>query len=325
MTRLGSSIPHTLFGITLMVFMCFPSHGQDYPTKPIRLFTSPPGGGNDYASRVIAQQLNKALGQPVIVENRAGVIPGETVAKASPDGYTMLLAAGNLWITPLLQKTPYDALRDFSAVTWATNSPNILVTHPSLPPRTVKQLIEFARARPAELTYASSSLGASAHLSAELFKVLAKVNILHVPYKGSGQSIVALIGGQVDLSFPPAGAVMPHVKANKLIALAVTSSKRSESVPHLPTVQEAGLPGYSYDTGGATTIFVPARTPSSVIQRLNREIIAVLRNEDVRQKLFNAGMEIVGSTPHELAEAIKSDIVKWSKVFNEIGIHNPGK
>lgn len=299
---------------------CVPAVAQTYPHKPIRIVTSPPGGGNDFAARVIAQGLAGSLGQQVIVVNRSGVIPAETVAKASPDGYTMLLAAGNLWITPLLQKTTYDPLLDFSPITWATNSPNVLVVHPSLPIRSVKELIVFAKARPGELNYASSSVGASAHLSAELFKSMARVSILHVPYKGSGDSIIALIGGQVHLSFPPAGAVMTHVKAGKLRSLAVTSSRPSTLMPDVPTIASSGVPGYGYDTGGATTLFVPAQTPPAIVERLHQEVARVLSRPDTKEKLLGAGMEIVGSSPGELATTIKTDIVKWEKVIKAAGI-----
>ena len=310
----------SLIPVCVIVLGVSHSFGQTYPNKPVRLVTSPPGGGNDFVSRLIAQAISGALGQQVLVENRSGVIPGETVAKAPPDGYTLLLASGNLWITPLLQKTSYDPLRDFSPVTWATNSPNILVVHPSLPVRSVKELIALAKARPGELNYASSSFGASAHLAAELFKSLASVNMVHVPYKGSGDSITGLISGQVHLSFPPAGAVMTQVKAGKLRALAVTSSQPSVSVPDLPTLANSGVPGYGYDTGGATTIFGPAKTSAAIINRLHQEIVKVLNRSDMKDKLFSAGMEVVGSSPEELAATVKSDMVTWGKVIRDAGI-----
>ncbi len=258
---------------------------QTFPTKPVRIVTSQPGGGNDFAARLIAPGLSSALGQQVLVDNRpAGVIPGQLVARAAPDGHTLLLTTGVLWILPLIQSAPFDAERDFAPVMLIANTPNILVTHPSLPVKTVREVIALAKARPGDLDYASGALGSSSHLAAELFKSMAGVNIVRVPYRGAGPAVLGLVSGQVQLMFGTASSVRAHIDLSRLRALAVTSARRSAVYPQLPTIAEAALNGYEAVTPFA--LFAPGGTPAAIVDRLNAEIAQVLKQDDVRQRFL---------------------------------------
>ncbi|MBI4189464.1 MAG: tripartite tricarboxylate transporter substrate binding protein [Betaproteobacteria bacterium] len=306
-----------MFSVGMMVLGAGVVSGQEFPNKPIRMVTSPPGGGADFASRLIAQGLSGPLGQQVIVDNRGGIIPMEIVSKAPPDGYTLLLSA-SLWLTPLLQNTPYDPVRDFSPITLVGNSPNVLVVHPSLPVKSVKELIALAKARPGELNYASGATGASTHLAAESFKSMAGVDIARIPYKGNGPALNALIGGQVQLMFATAGSVTPHLKSGRLKGLAVTSARPSALAPGLPAVTTSGLAGY--ESAAPYGIFAPAGTPATLINRLNQEIVRVLKQADVKDRFFNSGIEIVGSSPEGLAATVKSEMARSGKVIKDAGI-----
>src|SRR5262245_6999582 len=247
--------PFTLF--LLVVTLCAPAFGQGYPSRPVRIVTSEPGGGNDVQARVIARGLTDALGQQVIVENRpSGVIPGEIVSKAPANGYTLLLYNNTLWTGPLLQKAPYDPLRDLAPVATATIGPNVLVVNNALPVTSVGELIALAKAKPGALNYASSGTGATNHLAAELFKTMAGVDIVRIGYKGANQGLNDLMAGQVQVMFPTAGAAAPHVKAGRVKALAVTSAERSSIAPELPTVASSGLPGY--ESLAIYGVFAPA-------------------------------------------------------------------
>ena len=291
---------------------------QDYPTRPIRIVTSEAGGGNDLQARLVAKGLTAALGQQVIVENRpSGVIPGDIVAKANPNGYTLLLYNNTFWIGPLLQVTPYDPLKDFAAVTTVAVSPNILVVNQSLPVKSVKELIALAKAKPGELNYASSGTGATNHLAAEMLKSMAGVNIVRVSYKGAGQAMNDLLAGQVQVSFPTAGAAAAHMRAGRVRALAVTSSEPSPFAPGLPTVA-ASLPGY--ETIAIYGLFVPARTPPAIVNRLHRETVQVVKSADVTEKLQSAAVETVGDTPAQLLARVKADMARMKKVIDAAGI-----
>ena len=293
-------------------------HSQPYPAKPIRIVTTEPGSGSDIVLRSIAQSLSASLGQQVIIDNR-GIVAGEIVAKAPADGYTLLAYGSALWIAPLLRDSvPYDPLQDFAPVTVTVITPNVLVVHPSLPVKTVKELIALARARPGQLNYASSSTGATPHLTAELFKAMAGIDIVRIPFRGTGPALVALLGGQVQLMFPNAGAATPHVQSGRLRALAVTTSAPSALAPGLPTVAAAGLPGYESESPLA--MFAPARTPATIIQRLNQEMARALNEPGARTRLFNSGMEAVGSTPEQLTATVRLDIAKWGKLIRDAGI-----
>lgn len=297
---------------------------QNYPVKPIRMVTSDPGGGLDFMARLIAPGLTANLGQPVIIENRGaagGAIAGETVAKAPPDGYSLIFYGPPLWLLPLMRSNvPYDLLRDFLPITLAVRSPNLVVVHPSLAVKSVKELVALAKRRPGELNYGTSGTGSSPHLAAELFKVMAGVDIVRVNYKGAGAATTALLSGELQVLFPNAATVMPHVKAGRLRALAVTTSQPSKLAPGLPTVAASGLAGYESVT--MFGILAPARTPEAIIKRLNHEIVQVLNRSDVKEKSFNAGAETVGSSPEEFAITLRSEMTKWGKVIKDAGMRD---
>jgi tripartite-type tricarboxylate transporter receptor subunit TctC len=295
---------------------------QNYPTKPIRMVTAEPGGGNDFSARLIVQGLGGSLGQPMIVDNRGGaggIIAADIVAKAQPDGYTLLLYANNIWIIPLLRRnTPFDVIRDFAPITWAAKSPNTVVVHPSLPVKSVEDLIAYAKARPGELNYGSGGTGSSTHLAVELFKSMTGVNIVRVAFKGNAPALNGLFAGEVHLMIATAGTVAPHLKSGRLRALAVTSAQPSPLAPGLPTVAASGLPGY--ESMQIYGVFAPSRTPAAIVKRLNEEIVRVLGRADVKEKFLASGVEPVGSTPQQLAATIKSEIVRMGKVIKDAGI-----
>ena len=288
--------------------------GQDYPSKPIRIFSG--GGSADLIARLMSPVLADRLGQPVIVENRVAALQREAVGNAPPDGYSLMLAGNSFWIAPLLQKVNYDP-GDFSPVTLVTSSPNILVVHPSLPVKSVKELIALAKAKPGQLNYASTSLGSAAHLAGELFKSMAGVNIVHIPYNGSGPAMTNIISGEVQLVFPAAGAAVSLVKSGRLRALAVTSSQPTALAPGLPTLA-ATLPGY--ESVVMNGMFVRAKTPAAIVSRLNQEIVRVLNQPDIKAKSFDAGVDLVGNLPEELAAKVKSEVTIMGKVIKEAGI-----
>lgn len=289
--------------------------GQTFPSKPIRIVTSSVGGGGDFAARLIAQELGSRVGQRVLVDNRGGgVLAGEIVSKAPPDGYTLLLYGSTIWLAPFLQQAiSYNPERDFASVTLPISAPNVLTVHPSLPVRTVRDLIALARAQPGVLNYASGATGSANHLGAELFKSMARVSIVQVNYKGTGAAMNDLVAGQVHLMFANAASVGPHVKSGRLRALAVTTEKRTALAPGMPTVAESGLPGF--ESSSVWGFFVPAGTPPSIIRQLNRELVGVLEAADVKQKFFAAGMETVGSTPEALTALVKADMARFGKML----------
>lgn len=302
-----------------MIFGASAASAQSYPVKPIRLAVTGVGSGGDFAGRVIAQGVSPALGQQIIVDNRGSSnLPALFVSRAAPDGYTLCLQAAPLWITPYLRKTPYDPVKDFAPITLAITSPNILVIHPSLPVKSVKELIAFVRARPGQLNYATSGIGGSGFLSAELFKYMAKLDMLRVNYKGGGLALTELITGQVQMMFANAGAVAPHMKTGRLRALAVTSLKRSVLLPELPPIAEAGLPGY--ELVSVQGIFAPAGTPRPIIDRLNREIVSFLQTPEAKNTFLKVGVETIGSTPEEAAARVKSEMNILGKVIRAAGI-----
>ena len=295
------------------------AQAEDFPARPLRIVTSQAGGGNDVQARAIARGLTEALGQQVIVDNRpSGVIPGEIVSRATPNGYTLMLYNNTLWTGPLMQKTPYDPVRDFAPVTTATIGPNILVVSNALPVNSVQGLIDLARSKPGRLNYASSGLGASNHLAAELFKSMAGVDIVRVGYKGASPGLNDLIAGQVQVMFPTAGAAVPLMKAGRIKALAVTSLERTAVAPDLPTVAASGLPGY--ESLAIYGIFAPAGTPRAVITRLNREINRVLGAPDVKDLFFRLGMETVGGPPEQLAQKVRAEMERMGKIIRAAGI-----
>ena len=292
--------------------------GQDYPNKPIRMVTAGIGGGTDFAARIVAQGLTASLGQQVIVDNRPAIFQGAWLRSAPPDGYSIMTGGESQWQVTLLQEMPYDVLRDFSPIVWIGNSPNVLVVHPSVPVKSVKELVDLAKAKPGELNYASSSPGGSAHLAAELFVSLTGVKLVRIAHKSGGDAIISLLGGQgVHLGFISISSVVPQIKAGRLRALGVTSAKPSAAFPGLPTVAET-VPGYT--SGGQTALFAPQKTPAAIIGRLNRETVRFLNTAEIKEKFANFGVDVVASSPEELRAFIKSDIATWSKVIKNAGI-----
>ena len=300
------------------------AHGQAYPSKPVRMIVAyPPGGGTDIVGRMLAQKLGEALGHAVVVENRGGAsgnIGTELAAHAAPDGYTILMGnvAPNAINVSLFENLPFHPIADFAPVSLVASTPNILVVHPSTRARTVEEIVALAKASPGKLNFASAGVGSSSHLAGELFRTLAGAQIVHVPYKGAGPAMVDVLSGQVQLYFATMPAAMPHVKSGKLVAIAVTSAKRSPALPGLPTVAESGVPGYEASTWYG--LLAPAHTPSPVIARLHDATVKVLGQASLREKLADQGFEPIGDTPEEFAAYIKSEIGKWGKVIREAGI-----
>jgi tripartite-type tricarboxylate transporter receptor subunit TctC len=291
---------------------------QDYPSKTIRIVAPSAGGGADLVGRLIAQGIAGPLGQNVIVDNRsAGIIPGQIVSKAPPDGHTLLLS-GSLWISHLLQNAPYDPAADFSPITLAATAPTLLVVHPSLPVKSVKELVALAKARPRQLNSAAGSIGGSSHLAAELFNSMAGVDIVHVPYKGASQALNDLLAGEVQVMFPNAGSVMHHVSSGRLRALAVGDARPSALTPNLPTIAASGVAGF--ESAAKVGVFAPAATSDAIIKRLNHEMVRVLTSSAVKEKLFNSGLESVGSSPEQFGSIVRIEIAKWGEVIKNAGI-----
>jgi len=295
------------------------SFAQTYPTKPVRLIVPfSAGGGADIVARAIAQKLGDALAQQVVVDNRTGaaaIIGTELAAKSAPDGYTLILGqTGPNSINPgLYERLPYDPLKDFAPITLATTYPYVLVVHPSIPAKTVKELIALAKAKPNQLSFASAGNGAANHLAAELFKSMAGIQMVHVPYKASAPALIDVLGGHVSMMLDPVITAMPHVKLGKLRALGVTSLQRTPVAKDLPTFAETGLPGF--EAIGWHGILAPAGTPREIIMRLSSEIVTVLRTPDIRNRFAEQGAEPVGNTPEQFLEFLKSDLTKWAKVI----------
>ena len=292
---------------------------QTYPSKPIRIVTSGVGGSGDFTARLMAQGIASGLGQQVIVENRAaGGGSGVIVSQAQPDGYTLLINGGSLWIGTLIEKTPYDVLKDFAPITLVNRQPNVLVVNAAVPAKSVKELIALTKARPGELNYSTGALGSASHLSAELFKSMAGVNIVRISYKAAGLRVTALLSNEVQMEFSSPNSGVQHIKSGKLRARAVTTAQPSALVPGVPTVAASGLPGY--ESAGMYGFFAPARTPAAIISRLNREAVSVLSREDIKEKFFAASIEAVGSTPQTLTDIIKAEMSRLGKVIKEAGI-----
>jgi tripartite-type tricarboxylate transporter receptor subunit TctC len=320
MTRIQSAA--LVAGVVLLLAQPVAAQ-QPYPAKPVRLVVpSAPGGGTDITARVMAPKLSEFLGQQVVVENRAGagtMIGGEVVARAAPDGYTLLMGISTLAINPAMyKKVPYDALKDFAPITQAVSLPNILVVHPSLPVKTVKELVAFAKARPGQLQFASAGVGTNPHLAAELFLSMTGTKMLHVPYKGSGAGVIDVIAGHVPVMTPSILTGLPHTKAGRLRALGVTSARRAGGAPDVPTIAEAGVPGY--EAVQWFGILAPAGTPRAVIERVHREAVKVLQSADIRERLKADGADPVASSPEEFAAFLRSETAKWAKVVKAVGI-----
>ena len=306
-----------LLSVTIMVLCAAAGRAQDhYPSRIVRIVTAAPGSNNDWGARLLGDEISPSLGHRVIVENRGG-LAAEVVAKAQPDGYTVLFYGPAAWTLQLFRGVGYDPVRDLAPVTLAMSSPIVLVVHPSLPVKSVKELIALARARPGDLNYASGTIGATPFIAGELFKYMAKVKIERVPYSGTGPSVIGLLGGEVEIMFPGAGSVWHFVQQNRLRALGVASAKPSALTPGLQPVALT-VPGYEATSNIA--FFVPAKTPAAIVNRLHRELVLALGKADVKERLLKGGVEAVGSTPEELGAYVRADIAKIEVLIRNAGI-----
>lgn len=294
-----------------------------YPTKPIRLINPfTPGGSVDIVARAVAQELTKAWGQPVIVDNRPGAgttIGTGIVARAAPDGYTLLATTATIAVNvSLYRNLSFDPVKDLAPIALVVQTPLVLAVHPSVPAKSVRELINLAKAKPGQVIYASSGTGTSTHLTMEMFRSLAKIDMLHVSYKGATPAVGALLGGEVHAIFNPITAILPQARAGKVRALAVSSGKRVEIAPELPTVAESGLPGFEVIVW--YPIFAPAGTPRSIVNQINAEINRILQQPEVRKRFLSIGMVPIGSTPDALGDYLKLEIARWAKVIKEAGV-----
>jgi tripartite-type tricarboxylate transporter receptor subunit TctC len=295
---------------------------DDYPNRPVRMIVAQsPGGNADFVARMIAGELTKRLGQQFVVDNRGGgggVLAAEMAVRAPANGYTILLASSAYGTNPSLRKLSFDPLNDLAPITLASHSPNILVVNNALPVKSAKDLIALAKARPGEINFASSGVGGSTHLAGELFNLMAGTKMIHVPYKGAAPALVEVIAGQVQLSFASMPSAMGHVRAGRLRGIAVTSVKRSPAVPDLPTISESALPGF--ETGAWQGIMAPRSTPRAIVQKLNREIVAIVHLPEVKKQYALEGGEPIGNTPEEFTKFLRADIAKWQKVVKAANV-----
>jgi tripartite-type tricarboxylate transporter receptor subunit TctC len=290
---------------------------QNYPNRPVRMIAPfAPGGGTDISARVLAEGMTRVLGQTVVVDNRPGAgstLGTDLAAKANPDGYTLLL--GNISMAfnaALYRKLPYDTLRDFTPISLVSDQPNILVAHPSLPAKTLADFIALARSQPGKLTYGSAGTGSGTHLAMELLLMSQRMELVHVPFKGTGPALTALLGNQISVFFSTYASALPHVKADRLRAYAVTSAKRTTTLPDVPTVAESGVPGYEYSTWYG--LLAPAGVPAPIIDKLSQTTMSVLKMPDVRERYLSQGMDPAPTTPAEFSKLIRTEMAKWGKV-----------
>lgn len=316
-------------GVTTILCACavalaLPAIAQTYPAKAIRIVVPfAPGGGADIIARILGQKMTESWGQQVVVDNRAGAsgnIGAEIVAKSAPDGYTLLMPSSSLAINPNVYKSvPYDAVRDFAPITEPGLLPNILVVHPSIPAKTVKELVALAKSKRGQLSYASAGAGTGTHLAGEMFKLMAGIDLVHVPYKGGGALISDLLGGQVALTFATLPSVMPYIKAGRVRALAMTTVKRWPGLREVPTMIELGYKDFEISTW--IGLLAPAGTPKEVVAKLHSEVVRILGLPDVRQRFNDLGIEPVGDTPEHFAQYIRSELAKYAKVVQQSGAH----
>ena len=297
--------------------------GQAYPSRPIRFIVPfPPGGGNDIVGRIVAQRLNEALAVPVVIDNRGGAggtIGTDIVSKAPPDGHTMLVNNISLAVNATLYpKLPYDTLKDLAPVTLLGRQPNLLVAHPAVPVASVKDLLALARAKPGQVIYASGGVGTAGHLATELLMLMTKIEMVHVPYKGLGPALIDLMGGRVQVAVSTMASALPQMKSGKLKPLAVTTAKRSAFFPELPTMAEAGVPGYEFSTWYG--LLVPGRTPKAIVERLNAAAVGVLGAPALREQFTSQGLEAASGSPAEFADYLRSEVAKWGKVIKAANV-----
>ncbi len=321
--RFISSKRQLVFAMAAAAMLAQPVCAQNYPNRPIRLVVPfSPGGAADVPGRILTQKMSEALGQQVVVDNRPGAgstIGAEQVAKAPPDGYTLLVISNTHFVSAALyKKLAYDSLADYAPVTQVTSAPNIVVVHPSLPAKTIRELIALARAKPGKIDYASSGNGSTQHLTGALFTKMAGIEMTHIPYRGSGPVTADLLGGQVMVAFPGIAGMLPHIKAGKLRALAVTSAKRSPELPQVPTVAEAGVKGY--DVTAWFGVAGPKGMPRDIVLRLHAELLRILKNPEVQKLLLSAGQEVAWQdTPDLFGEMLKIEAAKWARMVRESG------
>jgi tripartite-type tricarboxylate transporter receptor subunit TctC len=306
----------------LAALLASSAHAQ-YPNRPVKLIVPfPPAGATDVVGRLLAMKLGERLGQPVVVDNKpgaGGTIGSDLAAKSAPDGYTILIATSSTHsIGPMLQKLPYDPIKDFSPITHVANVPNVLVVSPTLPVKSVQELVALAKAKPGQLNFASSGVGTIVHLNAELFKLISGTDIVHIPYKGTALSITDVASGSVAMLFDSLASVMPHIKSGKVKPLAVNASRRQSLLPDIPTLAEAGMPQFDRYTWFG--VFAPAGTPRDIVAKLHAEIIAALQAPDLLERFTAIGAEPVGSTPEQFVERIRSDAAKWGEVIRAANV-----
>ena len=302
----------------VVMILCGAVSAQEFPTKAIRIVTSPPGGNNDFLARLLVKGLTDRLNWQVVVDNRATLVAPDIVAKSAPDGHTILAGGGSFVSGSLLEKLPYDPLRDFTAVSITHRQPNVLVVHPSVPAKTVKELIALAKTKPGALNYGSAGAGSTNHLAAELFNTMAGVKTVRVNYKGVGPAVNALVGGEVHLMIVNLPAVAGYIQGGRLRQLAITSTEPSPLRPGLPTMAAAGVPGF--ESVLISGVFAPIATPAAVVNRLNQEIVRTINLPDIKERFLALGIETVGSSPQEATAAIKSEIAKVARLIKEAGI-----
>ena len=298
--------------------------GQAYPAKPVRFIVPWPAGGvADITARLVARKLGENTGQPFVVDNRAGatgIIGCELAARAAPDGYTLLMGTTTTHATNpvVFKKLPYDPIKDFAAISLVADAPFVLLVHPSLPVKSVKDLIAFAKARPGQLTYGSSGAGGSSHLGFEMFNAMAGIKAVHVPYKGLAPATLDLLSGNITMSWDSTVVAAPHVRDRRLRALGIGSVRRSALMPEVPTISESGLKGF--ELGSWSAMFAPAATPPEIVRRLQREVVIAIANPSMREQFAALGAEPVGSTPEELAVVLKNDVLKWTKIARRANV-----
>jgi len=321
-TRWGARVAGALLTI-LGLAAALPVMAQQYPSRPVRLIVPyPPGGANDTVARILAPGLSELLGQTLVVDNRGGgntIIGSELAARSAPDGHTLLMVAAGHALNPsLYPKLPFDAERDFTPVVLIGDGAYVLVAHPSAGASTVAELITLAKAKPDQIAYASSSIGNFTHLSAELFCSMAGVKMLHVPYKGGGPATLDLLAGRVAVFFSPVANARPHIQSNRIRALGVTTPKRSAALPTVPTIAEAGVPGYA--ASGWYGVVAPAGTPKAIVDRLNTTFRTAMKPAEIRERLVASGVEAADGTPAEFGRLITTDIAKWAKIVKPLNI-----
>lgn len=295
---------------------------QNYPVRPVRLIVPvPPGGGQDIMARALAQRLSDSWGQTVVVDNRSGasaVLGTELLARAAPDGYTLILISSTHVIAPSLNKVPYDPIKDFTPVTQVSSQPYLMGIHPSLPAKSVQEFVELAKSRPGQLNYGSAGNGTAVHLAGELFKLMTGTNLTHIPYKGGGPALLALMSGETALLFASLPSLLPQAKAGKVRALAVSSAGRTDAAPALPTVAESGLPGF--EVVNFYGVLAPRGTQKVIVARLNADITRILNMPDLKQRMASEGTDAVGSTPENFGVFLVTEVAKWAKVVKAANI-----